>query len=599
MRHRNTWLTLAALAVCAAASWLAFAVSLESNLAQLRRAAGERLDYYRLALDSTLEKYETLPYVLAQQSEVTRILAAPDMQAAAVNAHLERMAGKARLSAIYVMDPNGNTLVSSNWRQPGSFVGKNYGFRPYFTQAMAGVTGRFFAIGATTGEPGYFISHPVRGTRVGPDGGVDHDAVVGVVVVKLLLDELETAWEKAGDKLAVADESGVIFLSSVAAWRYTTLAPLPAAVRARLMQTRQYGAQSLPLLDGGVRDLMQQRREVGRLGWNLVLFTPTAAARSAAANTAVAAGFATAFVVALGLFLNTRKHRLLERAAARRALERADAELEARIAERTAALEARVADLKRTEELLRGTQGEVMQAGKLAVLGQMAAGMTHELNQPLTALRTLSDNATTLLALDQAREAGENLRMISELCERMGAIIQQLKSFSRKSGPRLVQVRVSDPVRQALRLVDADCRRLGVRVQMVEVTPGTLVLADSVRLEQVLVNLLRNAIDALASQEDRRLDLEIREADEGGSPGVRVSVRDFGPGIAPEAIDHLFEPFFTTKGPGSGLGLGLAISASIAEALGGRLRGANAEGGGAVFTLWLPRVAAERTEHAA
>src|SRR5436190_13399258 len=143
MRNRHVWIVGAAVALCALVSWLAYALAIEANMAELRRAADSRLDYYRLSLESTLEKYESLPYVLAQQSEVTRVLAAPDTQAASVNAYLERVAGQAKLSAIYVMDPNGNTLVSSNWRLSSSFVGKNYGFRPYFTQAMGGNTGRF------------------------------------------------------------------------------------------------------------------------------------------------------------------------------------------------------------------------------------------------------------------------------------------------------------------------------------------------------------------------------------------------------------------------------------------------------------------------
>jgi two-component system C4-dicarboxylate transport sensor histidine kinase DctB len=154
-------------------------------------------------------------------------------------------------------------------------------------------------------------------------------------------------------------------------------------------------------------------------------------------------------------------------------------------------------------------------------------------------------------------------------------------------------------VRQALRLLDADCRRLGVQVRVSDELPAACVLGDAVRLEQVLVNLLRNAMDAVAGGVERRVEVAVRGADEGDAPGVQLLVRDTGPGIPDEVFGHLFEPFYTTKGAGSGLGLGLAISASIVEALGGRLCAANAPGGGAVFTLWLPRVTETRAEHAA
>ena len=250
--------------------------------------------------------------------------------------------------------------------------------------------------------------------------------------------------------------------------------------------------------------------------------------------------------------------------------------------------------------MLRETQDELIQAGKLAVLGQMAAGVTHELNQPLTALRTLSDNASTLLTMGQEREAQDNLRMISDLCERMGAIVQQLKGFSRKSAPRLVAVALDDAVRQALKLLESEGRRLDVHVSFVVTQPGLTVMADSVRLEQVAVNLLRNAMDAaVAAPGPRRIEVRVEALAEPDGPVVALKVRDWGDGIAPEAFAHLFEPFYTTQAVGSGLGLGLAISSAIAQTLGGRLRAVNAPGGGAEFTLTLPAVAAAAAEHAA
>ncbi len=235
---------------------------------------------------------------------------------------------------------------------------------------------------------------------------------------------------------------------------------------------------------------------------------------------------------------------------------------------------------------MRATQNELIQAGKLAVLGQMAASITHEINQPLTALRALNDNAAILLERDERDAVRENLAVMEGLTLRIAGIVSQLKGFARKDDLEQVPISVSGAAQAAVALVASDARHAGVRIEVDAIDPCLGVQGQAVRVEQVLVNLLRNAIDAVRDAAERRVRLRVERAGD----AVRIAIADTGPGIGPTALPRLFEPFFTTKPLGQGLGLGLAISASIANALGGRLDAANGANGGAVFTLQLPAV---------
>jgi two-component system C4-dicarboxylate transport sensor histidine kinase DctB len=285
-----------------------------------------------------------------------------------------------------------------------------------------------------------------------------------------------------------------------------------------------------------------------------------------------------------------RKRRLEERGLALVALQQAGADLDRKIILRTAelttanqSLESKYAKLKETEHLLRDTQNELIQAGKLTMLGQMAAGMTHELSQPLTAIRAFSDNAMTFLARNQVDRARENLTHISAASERMGAIIGQMKGFARKSDASLVSVDLAQSIQTSVHLLASDFERCQCSL-VIDVQEQVQVMGDALRIEQVLINLLRNALDAAESSEKKTVVVILcREDDE-----ALIRIRDFGSGIATEVAARLFEPFFTTKAPGKGLGLGLAISSSIVQAMNGRLKAQNKLDEGAEFTLHLP-----------
>jgi two-component system C4-dicarboxylate transport sensor histidine kinase DctB len=406
------------------------------------------------------------------------------------------------------------------------------------------------------------------------------------------------------------DGSGVVFLCSAKSWKYKTLEPLDASAQAALRLSRQYreldlqplaarlrlgpGSSSVRVAvgSGPPQDFLVQSSPVGQLDWHLMLLKDTRQERQAALMAGIAAAFAGAFLLSLATYGRLNRKRFRERREADAALRRAHEDLERRIAERTshlvatkASLEDRVAALNRTEAILRETRDDAVQAGKLAVLGQMSVGISHEINQPLTALNTFTDNAAALLERGRLPEVRENLGLIRQMADRMEHIVREIKTFGRRSSAELRSTPVEAALHQVLMLVEPRRRQLGVELEVLPVPPGLTVLVDPLRLEQVLLNLLRNALDATADRAVRRITLASVETGE----GVEIRIRDSGSGLPPEVLARIFDPFFTTKPVGQGLGLGLAISRMIMEELGGRLDAGNVEDGGAEFTLLLRR----------
>ncbi|SFD71377.1 two-component system, NtrC family, C4-dicarboxylate transport sensor histidine kinase DctB [Paracidovorax konjaci] len=592
-----------AVLACVCAGALAYRWSLEAQLAGQQRAATQRLAFAAQSLESLLHRNEALPALLALDGGVGTALRRPNAaNLRAANAFLGQAAALADVEAAYLMDTRGLTIAASNWEQVSSFVGQNYRFRPYFESAMAGQTGRFYGVGATTGKPGYFIAAPL------PAGA----PAQGVVAVKMSLDAFEAALFAGGDTVLLADREGVVFLSTEADWRYRTLAPLGAGARARLEGAQQYGSHALLPLDHGhgtrpadgtavrlrragqERDFLLAARDVGPLGWQMLLLVDQNPARQEALVAGLAGGLCAALLLGLALYQRLDQQGQAERRASAARLQAAHDMLESQIARRTAdlteantALQGRVRDLQHAEHILRGTRDAAVQAGKLAVLGQMAAGMSHELNQPLAALQTLSDNAIALDRQGRREDVAENLHLIGQLAARMGRIVRQLKSFVRKEAPVLRACSVRDALDHALMLLAPRCTAVRARIDVQEFSAGLCVRADATRLEQVLVNLLRNGLDAVQDRPVREVRFACSVDDPGAGDTVRLRVSDTGGGIAPEARERLFEPFFTTKA-GEGLGLGLAVSRIIVEGMGGTLAAADLPQGGAEFTVALP-----------
>ena len=491
-------------------------------------------------------------------------------------------------------------------------MGEDLQFRPYFRDALSSGTGRLFGIGTTRGEPGYYLASAL----------LDGNRTVGVAVTKVSLDQLEQSWSTVEAPVIVTDENGVVILGSVPDWKFTALRPLDENTRKAFDQTLQYNRRALsPLgikvlsdLDQGARVVrvaregtemasvypvtgrfLTQARALPGTPWTITVFSHMARADEAAQSYALIASTGTAFLALLGFMLNQRRRhqrdRVRDRLAAREALQAAHDELERKVQQRTSdlqqtneRLQQEVQERIRAEATLRAAQNELVQAGKLAVIGQLSTGVAHELNQPLTALRTLSGNSLRFLERGDLATVQINLERIAQLADRMGLITGELRAFARKSSGEPGAVPVRAALGNALAVLESRIQQTGAKVDVQVAETEPVAWCDGNRLEQVLVNLINNALDAMAGAPTPCVHVwcELLHGQ------VHVQVRDHGPGLSEEAIAHLFEPFFTTKGSGDGLGLGLALSAGIVRESGGTLGGANHPGGGAVFHLTLP-----------
>ncbi|PZX15436.1 sensor histidine kinase [Celeribacter halophilus] len=544
------------------------------------KAAG-RLSLYRSTVIAELERFSHLPYVLARDPFVQATAEGGDR--GALNIRLRGFAAQSGVDAIYLMTTQGETISASNAGTSLSFVGHNYAFRPYVRDALEGRQGRFYGIGTTTGLPGYFISEPVRDAA---------GRVIGVIAIKLDLTDLEAAWRDGGEQVLLANDEGVVLLASDEAWRYRLLRELSEAERARIERDRQFSGADLRPLDweqrgersariGGV-DVVHMASSDLPHGWSLHYF----ASRERIVTlswlvTALALGVA---AVAVILYQLKRTERI---GAALRRSEAEEAEL--RLANERLAVE--IEERRAAERRLQRTQKELERASRLAALGELSASVTHELGQPIAALKNHIAAAEISGRSDPAL-----LAHLSGLTERIEGLTRQLRFFARPGQRGLEPVDLDVAMDEALALVAPNLERAHVTLSRRRADPPVVVQGSKLRIEQVMTNLLRNAIDAMEEESAAQLDVSVGTEQEGEGAAIGwFEVRDTGHGLGAATLDELQEPFVTRRASGEGMGLGLAISASIVREHGGRLVAQNADetkdgAGGAVFRVELPLV---------
>jgi two-component system C4-dicarboxylate transport sensor histidine kinase DctB len=536
------WLLLAAL-IAVAASWGAAVIATRREDAALRREAGVAANLFEAVLRNVLERYRALPLVLAGDAAVEAALRDPAVRPR-LNRRLAALAARTGAAAIYVIAADGRTIAASNAGTPLSFVGREFTYRDYFAKAMAQGRGEQFALGTTTNQPGLYLS-----ARVDAGG-----RALGVVVTKIDFSAVERQWRQSPTPVFVSDGNGIVIITSVEAWRFRPERAL--ALRPNSSHPAHVDAR---LPGGGEGEYVRAQRGTGMAGWTLNLLQPAgpavaAAATAASTLTLIVAGL----MIAAGWWINRRRTRDARAAAARAA---AQAQLEAMVADRTRELTAEMDERRRAEAALLQLHLELEQANRLTTLGQIAAGVTHEINQPVAAIATWAHSARHYLARGQAEQAGTALATIQQLTTRIGHITGELRDFARKSDGPPVPVVLADAIAGSRLLVPDGQGRRRIEIDSRAVPAGLAVLADRIRLEQVLVNLLRNAQEAGASR--------IRLSAVAHAGQIRIDVADNGPGLPPDIAASLFTPFQTSKP--RGLGLGLIISRDICRAMGGDL----------------------------
>lgn len=547
---------------------------------QLAEQNRQTLDLYVANLLGTLRRYEELPQILGGLPVLRQALQQPGdpLLQKIANEALADIRRRTGADVIYLLQPDGTTQVASNWAQADSFVHRNFAFRPYYREAMQGRLARFFGLGTTPIKRGYYFASAVKeGSRI-----------IGVLVVKVDLEHIERLWGNSPEQLLVIDNYGVVILSSREDWRFHASRPLSAAERDEIHANIPYPAQDPKPLRLQQSAWLSQSRTLPETGWTVSIYAPrTLIERPVRSVLLIGGATLLALLLLLTLLTLSRRH-YLDRIALEAEAKR---QLEERVLERTRELENANAQLQQEvhereqaqRELMRA-QDEVVQAGKLTALGTMSASISHELNQPLAAIRSYADNARVLLDHQRTEDARGNLEQISDLTTRMASIIAHLKAYARGARRAPENVQLQPAIEDALSMVAS--RRRAMNVELLRDVPDAplWVQAGETRLRQILGNLLTNALDALAEKAPPRRLWVIASQDQ---HGVTLTLRDNGPGFSEDALAHAHEPFFTTKTTAKGLGLGLAICDNLLRALGGRLEMGNHLEGGAVVRLHL------------
>lgn len=514
-----------------------------------RAAASDEAAILAAGLEAELDKFSLVPLVLADDSEVRDALAGGLRRAPALDRRFEALARQTSAAAIYLMDSSGMTLAASNWRLPTSFVGSNYSFRPYFRDALRRGAATQFALGTVSREPGLYIAQ-----RVEADG-----RPMGIVAVKVEFDRLEESWRKAGASVFVSDREGVVLIASRGAWRFKTTQPQAEARRDPFRDEREFGVAQLSPLEIDAHETsalaatrLDADQPIDFSGWRLhLLIDPEQQAEAAITRArlyALLALLAIAAVSALALVLRRRRE-----------------------ARAQALVERQTQDLRE----------QLGQANRLAILGQVTAGIGHEINQPVAAVQVFAENGAKLLDRGAVEEARTNFGRIVEMVERIGRITAELRSFARRGSAEPDSFPIGRAIDGALMLLNDRVERSGAKFVLPERNDRELtVCAEPVRLEQVLVNLLQNALDAIPPR-DGVITLSL----ETDARFCLLRAADNGPGFGANA-DQLFQPFATTKP--AGLGLGLVISRDIMRSLGGELS-AEITPVGACFVMKVPR----------
>jgi two-component system C4-dicarboxylate transport sensor histidine kinase DctB len=526
-----------------------------------RNRADVRLTLYGGNLMSELQRNSIVPLLLARDPELTDALISQDYSR--TTQRLLSLVEEIGAASIMLFDRDGRVVAATDRNRLGS----THRGESYFLDAQRANSTVFTTIDREPGGYGFFYSRKV----------MNNGSFLGVISVEVDLAKLERSWADTQDAIFVTDSSGSIILSTELRWRGLEEAealaaqPPPSSITRALQATQDWSSLPPDAYLSGEAVLRREMR-VPFQGWKMVSFTTYASIRERVNGVLALEIMGFAILLALSFWFMSRKtaNRLV-------LFQRESAELR----QLNLRLQREIAEREKVEKTLQVAEQTLAQSSKLAVMGEMSAAVSHELNQPLAAMKTYLAGARLLLQRKRPEEALSSFQRIDDLIDRMSAITRQLKSYARKGTDAFEPVDTRSAVSSALSMMEPQLKTRKVTINRTIPLEPVMIMGDRLRLEQVIINLLRNALDATKGVREPTIDIVLTASDM-----VRLSIRDNGTGI--ENLEDLFEPFYTTKAPGDGVGLGLAISSGIVNDLGGRLTARNAAAGGAVFEVRLP-----------
>jgi len=586
LRRRVTllWLFLYCLTLIISIHWL-----WQYSYQQLQITNQQQLDRFSRHIDSQLGHFSFIPQLLSRQGIIINALMASDNSAQLdlTNRHLGTINKIVGASDTYLLDIHGTTIAASNWNKKSTFIGNNFAFRPYYQDAIKGSPGRYFALGSTSGKRGYYFSYPVNYAA----------ETIGVVVVKMNLSLIEKDWAGKEQSFLVTDLNNVVFISSEIKWLYHSLSPLSEQQKDVLRETRRYLERQIDYVPiSGNLNSNASLLTLDNKKWLPTYYLSLIKAfddeqwnvRVLAPITPILFDILLLFLLITLLYMLLYLTLILIKQKQTRHQEQVLAEIKSKqkleftVMQRTSALQAEVEERHKAEAALRSTQKELIQSAKLAVLGQLSASISHELNNPLSAIRTYAENAVLFLDRDKLDQVSNNLSRITHLTERMAKISSQLKSFARKSNGELKIIALQPVILAAHELLKPQLKANKTELTMQLPRHSIYVKAEPIQLEQIVVNLLSNALQSMQYSDHKLIQIDLVVE----SDIAKIKVMDQGTGIDQAHLPHLFEPFFTTKE--TGLGLGLSISQQIINNMQGTLTAKNRMGSGAEFCVSLP-----------
>jgi two-component system C4-dicarboxylate transport sensor histidine kinase DctB len=526
-----------------------------------RNRAELRIALYSGNLMAELRQNAIVPQLLARDPSL--IIALQEADYSLSTQRLISFVEEIGAASLMLYDIDGRTVAATDRNRLQSL----HKSAPYFVDAIRANVTIFSVIKLEGGGYKFVYS---RRIQAGGD-------TLGVIAVEVDLQKFERAWAGISDEVIVMDSAGEIILGTSPRWRGLSEAEAlvntspQSAIERAIKATADWTALPADAYLQG-EAVMRLEHRIAFRGWRMISFTTYESVRERVNAVLALEVMGFAILLALAFYFLSR------RTAGRLAIfQRESAKLRAL----NVALQREIAERKRVQETLAVAEQTLEQSSKLAALGEMSAAVSHELNQPLAAMKTYLAGARLLLRRNRPDEALSSFGRIDDLIERMGAITRQLKSYARKGQEAFSPVDMGAALASSMSMMEPQLRQRQVEIVRILPDEPVIVMGDRMRIEQVLVNLFRNALDATKSERNPQVEIILSAGET-----ATLTVRDNGPGIAD--LDALFEPFYTTKQPGDGVGLGLAISSGIVNDLGGRLTARNGQAGGAVFEMQLP-----------